>query len=485
MPIDGYFDVVFGEAGNLTTVPDDVQPDGSVSYEQGWGPYYQQDPAVDPSTALLIDRAETNQLFHDVTSAIQGYQQFGTPPFITTTMNGGTAYSYPKYARVSYDDGGGLKTYQSLKAANTDLPSVAGSWQVDEANSLGTEAQTGTNYALTAADNARLIQRSNTGTPMVDTLPGTSGALANGWYAYIENTDSAGSLTVNVGSGGTISVGAQPTANTFVAASGETWFVISGGTGNYTAMRVSAGSLHTKPNQGNRKKFKAGWASNTTAIFTADSIVLYDVNGNSRLVSSFNKTLNTATSGIGGLDTGSLAANQAYYTYALLNPTTGVQSIIMSLNGIAPALSSGYTYYALLTAAVYLDSSRNIRGFTINDYYVQHRVGANLTGLPVVVTGAQGDISIPTYVAASVVVATSPLAAIIVGFCSISNVAAMVAPSNLYGAIASTTNPPPIVTDVNASNNIPFTMQLESSNIYVASNGAAFFVGILGYWEEF
>lgn len=128
MPTSGYFDVVFAVDGDLTPVPDDVQPDGSISYAQGWGPYYSQDPTVDPGTALFIDRAQTNQLFFDVTSAIQYIQQNGAAPFISSAMNGGSPYSYRKGVTVSYDAGSGVQNWISQVAANTSVPGADANW---------------------------------------------------------------------------------------------------------------------------------------------------------------------------------------------------------------------------------------------------------------------------------------------------------------------------------------------------------------------
>lgn len=113
----GYFDIPFASSGTKTTVPDGVQSDGSVSYTQGYGVDYTLDPATNPS-ALNIEQGKMNQLFFDITSAIQQYQQFGVPPFITTAMNNGSPFSYAQYARVLYSGA----VYQSLVNSNTDTP---------------------------------------------------------------------------------------------------------------------------------------------------------------------------------------------------------------------------------------------------------------------------------------------------------------------------------------------------------------------------
>ena len=59
-----------------------------------------------------------NQLFYDITSAIQNWQQNTIAPFITTAMNGGTPYTYPQYAMVLKSGVG----YISLVGSNADTP---------------------------------------------------------------------------------------------------------------------------------------------------------------------------------------------------------------------------------------------------------------------------------------------------------------------------------------------------------------------------
>jgi Chaperone of endosialidase len=115
MPISGYFDTIFGISGNLTAVPDAAQVDGSVSYTDGY-PILYETPVG--SGGLNIDRAQMNQLFNDITTAIQLYQQTSIPPFITSTMNGGSPYSYSEYNTVML---GGI-AYQSNTNSNTDTP---------------------------------------------------------------------------------------------------------------------------------------------------------------------------------------------------------------------------------------------------------------------------------------------------------------------------------------------------------------------------
>jgi len=115
MPISGYFDIPFGLNGNLTVIPDPTQGSGAVSYNQGWPVAYSTPVG---SGGFNIPRAQMNQLFYDITSAIQIIQQGSPPAFITTTMNGGSPYVYPAGAIVSYSG----TNYQSLVGSNADTP---------------------------------------------------------------------------------------------------------------------------------------------------------------------------------------------------------------------------------------------------------------------------------------------------------------------------------------------------------------------------
>lgn len=126
-----YIRFPFANVGDKTPIPEDAQPDGSVSYEIGFGSDYEADPMVDPN-AKPVPRAQSNQLYNDIMTAIQKLQQQAVPDFITTADNGGTPYSYSKYNRVFYSG----VTYISLVDANVDLPSVTASWVPDAPGSI-------------------------------------------------------------------------------------------------------------------------------------------------------------------------------------------------------------------------------------------------------------------------------------------------------------------------------------------------------------
>lgn len=124
-----YFKEPFAAAGDRATIPSTVQPDGSISYPDGYGVDYQLDPSVPPG--LNIGRTTFNELMFQVTTALQQYQQKGFPDFITTGDNGGTPYPYTINSTVRFSDGwagAGFMNYYSLVDSNTADPTDNTKW---------------------------------------------------------------------------------------------------------------------------------------------------------------------------------------------------------------------------------------------------------------------------------------------------------------------------------------------------------------------
>jgi hypothetical protein len=124
-----FFIKPFAVAGDREAVPNDIQTTGDVSYEQGYGYDYQRDQASDP-LAKPIERNRHNAILHDITEAVQQYQVFGTPEWITAENNGGTAYSYARRARVRYQakNTDPWDVYESLVDNNTVEPRDTTKW---------------------------------------------------------------------------------------------------------------------------------------------------------------------------------------------------------------------------------------------------------------------------------------------------------------------------------------------------------------------
>lgn len=131
-----YFKVPFANSGDVATIPDDAQVDGSVSYTEGFGNDYELNPATDPQ-AKDIPRDQTNQLQLSITQALKWYQEKGFPQWIDSATNGGSAFSYAKGIIVNYPVDG--KIYYSLVAANTATPGTdVTKWEEIGAGSFST-----------------------------------------------------------------------------------------------------------------------------------------------------------------------------------------------------------------------------------------------------------------------------------------------------------------------------------------------------------
>lgn len=99
-------------------------------------------------------------------------------------------------------------------------------------------------------------------------------------------------------------------------------------------------------------------AATKTATFTADEIILSTaLGGQTYRLAAFNKTVDLATVGAGGMDTGTAPVSGFVALYAIYNPTTGA-SALLAVNATAAKASevyggnympAGYTASALVS----------------------------------------------------------------------------------------------------------------------------------------
>lgn len=97
-------------------------------------------------------------------------------------------------------------------------------------------------------------------------------------------------------------------------------------------------------------------AASATATFTADYVIVEDSDGRQYRVKSFSANINLASTGAGGMDTGTAPASGFVALYAIYNPTNGNKAML-AVNATSAALPeiyggsnmpSGYTASALL-----------------------------------------------------------------------------------------------------------------------------------------
>lgn len=112
------FKVPFATQGDRTSIPDEVQADGAVSYTQGYSYDYERDQQTDPA-AKDIEREKMNGMFHDITEAVGELQSFGIPKWAEAGK------PYPIRAIVYHKN----KTWQSKIENNAVEPVVGTAWQ--------------------------------------------------------------------------------------------------------------------------------------------------------------------------------------------------------------------------------------------------------------------------------------------------------------------------------------------------------------------
>ncbi|WP_244136043.1 MULTISPECIES: hypothetical protein [unclassified Burkholderia] len=108
-------------------------------------------------------------------------------------------------------------------------------------------------------------------------------------------------------------------------------------------------------------------SASALATFTADEIVVETTLGGGFFrLAGFNKTINLATTGAGGMDTGSAPTSGFVALYAIYNPTTQTSALLATnaASALAPSvygggsMPSGYTASALLTVVPTNSSSQ-------------------------------------------------------------------------------------------------------------------------------
>ncbi|WP_311746806.1 gp53-like domain-containing protein [Proteus penneri] len=108
------FKTPFATQGDKASIPVEIQPDGSVSYTQGYGYDYERDQVTDPA-AKDIEREKMNGIFHDITEAIGEIQLFGFPKWAEAGQ------PYATRAIVYHKN----KVWQS-KVENNNIEPIAG-----------------------------------------------------------------------------------------------------------------------------------------------------------------------------------------------------------------------------------------------------------------------------------------------------------------------------------------------------------------------
>jgi hypothetical protein len=208
--------------------------------------------------------------------------------------------------------------------------------------------------------------------------------------------------------------------------------------------------------------------------------------GNYVTGTSISLSIDTSTSGVNGLDTGSLSASTWYSVFAI-RKADGTTDGLISLSSTSPTLPSGYTFF-VRTGWIRTDA-------TVNKYplkYVQSEknfsyapsAGTNLLLPPVLASGTAGSPG-TTLVSVSTTNAIPSTAMSISGFMSHlggASSSSQVSPNNIVSFFTGNS----VSLSLTGGNNVcvPYSFYLESSNIFwAASAGASSQINCIG-WQD-
>lgn len=227
---------------------------------------------------------------------------------------------------------------------------------------------------------------------------------------------------------------------------------------------------------------------NTQVDLDADAVTVETTGGVAYRLTSINLTINCATNGANGLDTGGLANNTFYSIWVIYNPSTGTTAGLASTSATSPTMPSGYTAKARL-GWMRTDGSAHFWGLMQKGKRAQLVVGlGGLSDLPTLVTGAigtsesaWGSFSVNGYV---------PTTARSVKLVARSNNSAtasvVIAPSsNFHPGVTTTPYAPYILYDVNGSASYytdTIDLMHESVTIYAITSTNTV-ITLLG-WED-
>lgn len=220
-------------------------------------------------------------------------------------------------------------------------------------------------------------------------------------------------------------------------------------------------------------------------ITTTGRSLLENTSGAGISIAPQSLTINAATNGVNGLDTGSLAASTWYHEWIISNGTTVAG--LMSLSDTAPTMPGGYTY-KLRVGSIRTNASsqfwrKNQRG---SRAALRVASGTTLTTYPSMIAGNSGNPATFTWTAVAVANFVTPTAKEISGILTATQstgaTAVVASPNDGHG---SAPYPACSVSGGDANNlYMPFTFALESANIYYASsNGGASSMACTGWTD--
>jgi len=270
----------------------------------------------------------------------------------------------------------GLRTGIGSDGTNIFLTSSTSSL-----NAAGSNQQVQYNNSGSLAGNANFTFNSATGALAL------SGSFALTGSLSVSGATSINGLTVSAAAGSTLSIAASgslvtsgaysitlvatgatsvtlPTSGTLISASSANTYTATQTYSNPVIMNSSASG---PVGVGAPRNLVLSQTSSglTSLTVTADAVYVEDSSYNTLRINNASYTLNISTTGLNGVDTGSVAASNWYYVYVISNGTT--PGVVASLSPTAPTFPSGYTYKALV-GVFKTNSSSQVTAFIQQGY---------------------------------------------------------------------------------------------------------------------
>ena len=228
---------------------------------------------------------------------------------------------------------------------------------------------------------------------------------------------------------------------------------------------------------------------------TADEVILGNANCTSYVsLPAVNLIGKTNTVGLNGMDITGVVGSTWYAIYVVYNALTNVSGLLFSTSEIAPALPTGFEYYAKV-GWIRTDTTGNRYALPLITWnnMTQYSIvsGSNLTAFPIIISGVVGTTNGGKALTLSAVAVNAfipPTAnRIILAVTNSASNGCCIAPNNnaSYNGWKSNDNSPLIVEATNYTNYATRHVKLilESRYIYAATEGSNTRVKVIG-WED-
>lgn len=458
----------FAASGGKNTIPVASQigiTAGAASYTDGFPPLTRTPIAAGGVPPFGQDM---NGALFQGTSALERWFSAGAAfPYDSAFAADTNVGGYPMGSRVLRSDGSGY--WISLIDNNANDPEATTAyWLPTDRQGVTSVVMSSSNVTLTNLQAAKKV------IVITGALTANINLIFPVWtgvdWSVVNNTTGAFSVTCKTSSGTGISIATGTATNVYCDGTNIS---------NSSAVVSSSGI------SGARKNLKISYTGTSAVVnVTADELSLENASNQYITLRSVSISASSGSaSGVANsLDSGAWAFGTFYNLFVIYNPSTFTPGLLWSLSATSPTLPSGYTYFARIGANK-TQSATNyyFLGGSQNNEVFEYRVasGSNVTSLPTMSSGSQGNVTTPTWLAVPVggyVPPTATAIDVVMAGAYGSGIIVMAAPNNSYGAYNSAGNPPPlmycnpVITLLpNASSRV---MTLESSNIYFASTSS-------------